>query len=104
MTFLHLARPFVRPALARRRRVKGVGFGFSPTGSPARMTPSLASQPCPHIHVWLFGRFDEITDLIENASALTLAPRSWRGSAEPPRRPSLISSPVQCVATATAAH
>jgi hypothetical protein len=25
-------------------------------------TPSMASQPSPHIHVQSFGRFDEITD------------------------------------------
>jgi hypothetical protein len=41
--------------------------------SRARVTPSLANQPCPHIHVWSFGRFDEITDLVDKASALTLA-------------------------------
>jgi hypothetical protein len=60
------------PALALPRRVRRA----SPTRLPrsrARMTPSVANQPCPHIHVRSFGRFDEITDLVENASALTLA-------------------------------
>jgi hypothetical protein len=37
------------------------------------MTPSVANQPCPHIHVRSFGWFDEITDLVEKASDLTLA-------------------------------
>jgi hypothetical protein len=34
----------------------------------ANITPSKASQPGPHILVRSFGRFDEITDLVENAS------------------------------------
>jgi hypothetical protein len=37
------------------------------------MTPSLANLPGPAIHGRSFGRFDEITDFVENASALTLA-------------------------------
>jgi hypothetical protein len=32
----------------------------------------MASQPGPAIHNWPFGRFDEITDLVEDASDLTL--------------------------------
>jgi hypothetical protein len=36
-------------------------------------TPSLASRPSPVIHDWSFDRFDEITDLVERSSALTLA-------------------------------
>jgi hypothetical protein len=36
-------------------------------------TPSLAGQTSRHILVPSFGRFDEITDLVEKTSALTLA-------------------------------
>jgi hypothetical protein len=36
-------------------------------------TPSVASLPIPPIQGRSFGRFDEITDLVENASDLTLA-------------------------------
>jgi hypothetical protein len=36
-------------------------------------TPSMASLPCPTIPGRAFGRFDEITDLVEKASALTHA-------------------------------
>ena len=53
------------PALARRRRVKGV----TPTATlrhPASLRPSL------HIPVQSFGRFDEILYLVEKISALTL--------------------------------
>jgi hypothetical protein len=38
-----------------------------------RITPSMASQPSPHFRVRSFVRFDEITDLAENASDLTRA-------------------------------
>jgi hypothetical protein len=45
-----------------------------------RSTPSLASLPSPHIPVRSFGRFDEITYLVENSSCLTLhASRLTRG-------------------------
>jgi hypothetical protein len=37
------------------------------------VTPSMASLPSPAIHGWSFGRFDEILNLVEKASALTHA-------------------------------
>jgi hypothetical protein len=37
------------------------------------MTPSLASLPSPALHGWSFDRFDEMTDLVEEPSDLTLA-------------------------------
>jgi hypothetical protein len=79
------------PVLGPARRVRRA----SPTRLPrsrARMTPSLASQPCPHIHVRSFGRFDEITDLVENSSAFTLACVAAPAAIQihPPRRPSCL--------------
>jgi hypothetical protein len=41
--------------------------------NPNCTTPSLASLPSSAIRGRSFGRFDEITDLVEKASALTLA-------------------------------
>ena len=40
-------------------------------------TPSMASQPSRHIPVPSFGRFDEITYLVENAAALTQSVTKW---------------------------
>jgi|ERR1022692_1055207 hypothetical protein len=39
---------------------------------PQRFTVPAPLRPGPHIPVWAFGRFDEITDLVEKASDLTL--------------------------------
>jgi hypothetical protein len=58
---------------------------YSPSGRAVRVyvTPSVANLPSPPIHGRSFGRFDEITDLVEEASALTLARRRRARRASP---------------------
>jgi hypothetical protein len=58
--------PFGLPALARHRRVRRA----SPTAT-LRLLPSL--RPCRYIRVSAFDRFDEILDLVEKTSDLTLS-------------------------------
>jgi hypothetical protein len=61
-----LAGPFGYPTLARHQRRKRRDFG-------RYATPSMASlRACLDFRVQSFGRFDEILDLVEKASALTL--------------------------------
>jgi hypothetical protein len=61
---------------------------YSPSGRAVRanMTPSMASQPSPHFPVRAFGRFDEITDLVDNAADLTLARHGDSGARARPLR------------------
>jgi len=65
----------------------GVAEVFVWPGCSAFITPSVANLPSPHIHVQSFGRFDEITDLVEETSALTLARRRRVRRASPTRLP-----------------
>jgi hypothetical protein len=66
-------------------------------GRSGNTTPSMASRPSPPIHGRSFGRFDEITHLVENASALTLARRVSRAS--PTRLPDSRLESLESVAT-----
>jgi hypothetical protein len=56
---------------------------------PVGGCPSVANLPRPPIHGRSFGRFDGITDLVEEASALTLARRRRVRRASPTRLPNL---------------
>jgi hypothetical protein len=67
--------------------VFGVGIFFVWPGCSGDTTPSMARQPSPHLLVRSFDRFDEITDLVENASDLTLARRRRVRRAVPTRLP-----------------
>ncbi len=62
---LGLAGPFGHPALAGQRRARRA----SP---PATLRHPASLRPSPHILVRPFGRFDEITYLVEKTSDLTL--------------------------------
>jgi hypothetical protein len=64
-------------------------------GRSGHITPSVASRPSPVIHDWSFDRFDEITDLVEKASDLTLARHRRVRRASPTRLPDSVRWPFR---------